>query len=55
MKKRGNSEKHLEMTITEKEQQITQQSIIEANTIYYVYGTRKELMSKELWIEKVDF
>jgi len=40
-----------EMTITEKEQQITQQSI-EANTIYYVYGTRKELMSKGIMDRK---
>ena len=40
-----------EMTITEKEQQITQQSI-EANTIYYVYGTRKELMSKGIMERK---
>ena len=40
-----------EMTITEKEQQITQQSI-EANTIYYVYGTRKELMAKGIMDRK---
>ncbi|HNX03314.1 MAG TPA: hypothetical protein PLE33_06715 [Candidatus Cloacimonas sp.] len=40
-----------EMTITEKEQQITQQSI-EANTIYYVSGTRKELMSKGIMDRK---
>ena len=40
-----------EMTITEKEQQITQQSI-EANTIYYVYGTRKELMSNGIMDRK---
>jgi len=40
-----------EMTITEKEQQITQQSI-EVNTIYYVYGTRKELMSKGIMDRK---
>lgn len=40
-----------EMKITEKEQQITQQSI-EANTIYYVYGTRKELMSKGIMDRK---
>ena len=40
-----------EMTITEKEQQITQQSI-DANTIYYVYGTRKELMSKGIMDRK---
>lgn len=34
-----------ELTIGEKQQQLTQQGI-EANTIYYVFGTRKELMDK---------
>lgn len=34
-----------EQTISEKQQTITQQSI-DANTIYYIYGTRKELMEK---------
>lgn len=34
-----------EQTISEKQQTITQQSI-DANTIYYIYGTRKELMDK---------
>ncbi len=34
-----------EQTINEKQQTITQQSI-DANTIYYIYGTRKELMDK---------
>lgn len=34
-----------EMTISEKQQQLTQKDI-DANTIYYMYGTRKELMDK---------
>jgi len=34
-----------EMTISEKQQQLSQQNV-EANTIYYIYGTRKELMDK---------
>ncbi len=34
-----------EQTINKKQQTITQQSI-DANTIYYIYGTRKELMDK---------
>jgi len=34
-----------EMTISEKQQQLSQQNV-EANTIYYIYGTRKELMEK---------
>lgn len=40
-----------EMTISEKEQQLNQQSI-EANTIYYVYGTRKELIEKGIMDRK---
>jgi len=34
-----------ELTIAEKQQQLSQQNV-EANTIYYIYGTRKELMDK---------
>jgi Tfp pilus assembly protein PilO len=34
-----------EQTIGEKQQQLTQQGI-DANTIYYIFGTRKELMDK---------
>ncbi len=34
-----------EQTISEKQQTITQQNI-DANTVYYIFGTRKELMDK---------
>ncbi|MEN6444966.1 MAG: hypothetical protein ABFC98_02845 [Candidatus Cloacimonas sp.] len=40
-----------EMTINEKDQELNQQSI-EANTIYYVFGTRKDLMAKGIMDRK---
>jgi len=40
-----------DQTIGDKQQEITQQSI-EANTIYYIYGTRKELMNKGIMDRK---
>ena len=40
-----------DQTIGDKQQELTQQSI-EANTIYYIYGTRKELMDKGIMDRK---